>query len=96
LAKRTSNGLKAIGSPQVTQQVDSGRNLLKKQSLQELASALGLTIAQVTPQVTAQVEKVLDAILPQSVAEFAGQRQVGLDPEKQVFISSEKRDIISD
>ena len=96
MAKRTSNGLKAIGSPQVTQQVDSGRNLLKKQSLQELASALGLTIAQVTPQVTAQVEKVLDAILPQSVAEFAGQRQVGLDPEKQVFISSEKRYTISD
>jgi hypothetical protein len=30
-----------------------GRNLLKKQSLQELASALGLTITQVTPQVTA-------------------------------------------
>jgi hypothetical protein len=55
LAKRTPNGLKAIGSPQVTPQVDSGRNLLKKQSLQELASALGLTIAQVTPQVTAQV-----------------------------------------
>jgi hypothetical protein len=47
LAKRTSNGLKAIGSPQVTQQVDSGRNLLKKQSLQELASALGLTIDRV-------------------------------------------------
>jgi hypothetical protein len=55
-----------------------------------------LTIAQVTPQVTAQVEKVLDAILPQSVAEFAGQRQVGLETEKQVFISSEKRDTISD
>jgi predicted HTH transcriptional regulator len=48
-------------TPQVTPQVDSGRNLLKEQSLQELASALGLTIAQVTPQVTAQVEKVLDA-----------------------------------
>jgi len=48
-------------TPQVTPQVDSGRNLLKEQSLQELASALGLTIAQVTPQVTAQVEKVLGA-----------------------------------
>jgi len=44
LAKRTPNGLKAIGSPQVTPQVDSGRNLLKKQSLQELASALGLPL----------------------------------------------------
>jgi hypothetical protein len=42
-----------VGNPAVTPQVDSGRNLLKKQSLQELASALGLTIAQVTPQVTA-------------------------------------------
>ena len=48
-------------TPQVTPQVDSGRNLLKEQSLQELSSALGLTIAQVTPQVTAQVGKVLDA-----------------------------------
>ena len=48
-------------TPAVTPQVDSGRNLLKKQSLQELASALGLTIAQITPQVTAQVEKVLTA-----------------------------------
>jgi hypothetical protein len=34
-------------TPQVTPQVDSGRNLLKKQSLQELASALGLTIDRV-------------------------------------------------
>jgi hypothetical protein len=31
-------------TPQVTPQVDSGRNLLKKQSLQELANALSLTI----------------------------------------------------
>jgi len=48
-------------TPQVTPQVDSDRNLLKERELQELASALGLTIAQVTPQVTAQVEKVLGA-----------------------------------
>ena len=48
-------------APQVTPQVDSGHNLLKEQSLQELASALGLTIVQVTPQVTAQGEKVLAA-----------------------------------
>ena len=41
--------------------MDSGRNLLKEQSLQELASALGLVIAQITPQVTTQVEKVLTA-----------------------------------
>ena len=50
-----------VGNPAVTPQVDSGRNLLKEQSLQELASALGLPIAQVTPQVTVQVEKVLGA-----------------------------------
>src|ERR1700689_178725 len=38
-------------TPQVTPQVDSDRNLLKERELQELASAFGLTIAQVTPQV---------------------------------------------
>lgn len=48
-------------NPAVTPQVDSGRNLLKERSLQELASALGLIVAQVTPQVAAQVEKVLGA-----------------------------------
>jgi predicted HTH transcriptional regulator len=48
-------------TPQVTPQVDSGRNLLKEQTLEELASALGLSTAQVTPQVTTQVEKVLGA-----------------------------------
>ena len=48
-------------TPQVAPQVDSGRNRLKEQSLQELASALGLSVAQVTPQVTTQVEKVLTA-----------------------------------
>jgi hypothetical protein len=35
-------------------------------------------------------------ILPQSVAEFEGEPQVGLETKKQVFISSEKRNIISD
>ena len=33
--------------------------MLNGKSLKELASALGLTIAQVTPQVTMQVEKAL-------------------------------------
>ena len=41
--------------------MDSGRNPLKEQSLQELAIALGLSVAQVTTQVTTQVEKVLTA-----------------------------------
>jgi predicted HTH transcriptional regulator len=48
-------------TPQVATQVDSGRNRLKDQSLQELASALGLSVAQDTTQVTTQVEKVLTA-----------------------------------
>jgi hypothetical protein len=42
------------------------------------------------------VRELAGPILPQSVAEFAGQRQVGLNTERQVFISSEKRDTISD
>jgi hypothetical protein len=42
------------------------------------------------------VRELAGPILPQSVAEFAGQRQVGLETEKQVFILSEKRDKISD
>jgi hypothetical protein len=33
--------------------------MLNGKSLKELVSALGLTIVQVTPQVTPQVEKVL-------------------------------------
>jgi hypothetical protein len=41
--------------------VDSSRNWLKEQLLQEIASALGLTVVQVTPQVTTQFEKVLSA-----------------------------------
>jgi hypothetical protein len=42
------------------------------------------------------VRELTGPILPQSVAEFDGQRQVGLETEKQVFISSDKRNIISD
>jgi len=42
------------------------------------------------------VRELAGPILPQSVAEFAGQRQVELDTEKQVFISSEKHYTISD
>jgi hypothetical protein len=48
-------------NPEVTPQVDSSPNRLNGKSLKELASTFGLTIAQVTPQVTTQVEKVLTA-----------------------------------
>ena len=48
-------------TPQVTPQVDFSRNLLKEESLQELAGVLGLATPQVTPQVAVQVEKVLNA-----------------------------------
>jgi len=42
------------------------------------------------------VRELAGPILPQSVAEFDGQQPVGLDTKKHVFISSEKRDTISD
>jgi hypothetical protein len=42
------------------------------------------------------VRELTGPILPHPVAEFAGQQQVGLETEKQVFFSSEKRDTISD
>lgn len=48
-------------TPQVTPQVDSGRNWFNERSLQELSITLGLTTPQVTPQVAMQVEKMLDA-----------------------------------
>ena len=52
-------------NPAVTPQVDFSRNLLKEESLQELAGVLGLATPQVTPQVAVQVavqvEKVLNA-----------------------------------
>ena len=41
--------------------------MLNGKSLKELASALGLTIAQVTPQVTPQVERVLPVLKFESV-----------------------------
>ena len=40
-------------NPAVTPQVDSSFNMLKEKSLKEFAEVLGLTIAQVTPQVVA-------------------------------------------
>jgi len=47
----------------VTAQVTASNNLLINKSLQDLAEALSITVAQVNAQVTAQVEKLLGAVM---------------------------------
>jgi ATP-dependent DNA helicase RecG len=51
----------AVATAPVTAQVRDRDNTLIQQSIIELSGAMGLTAAQVTAQVTAQVEKVLVA-----------------------------------
>lgn len=46
---------------QVTPQVEAHHNLLAQKALEELAAALGVNVAQVTPQVNAQVGRLLEA-----------------------------------
>jgi predicted HTH transcriptional regulator len=56
----------AVATPQVTPQVISGRNLLSEDALRDIAAVLGVPVAQVTPQVTTQVAKVLGSAVDEA------------------------------
>lgn len=63
---------------QVTAQVKDKNILLIQQSLRELADAMGLTAAQVTAQVTAQVETLLAAVSNEAMSREELQAATGI------------------
>jgi len=62
----------------VAAQVTASHNVLINKSLEELAEALSITVAQITVQVTAQVEKLLGTVINSALSREELQSVTGI------------------